>query len=248
MEFYILLEPFLNMATLNELTTITPTIDDLVPSLDAAGTTLQKTTWQAIRDLYEAYFDTQYPSGSWTSTWTNTWDNAVNTLYSWLAASKLDATAYDDATAAEVTTWTSTAKYVSPDSLAGSTIFWVKTVQLFIFDNLTEVTTWDGKSYFVVPQALNGMNLVRVHALVLTAWTTWTTDIQIANVTDTVDMLSTKLTIDSTETWSDTAATPAVIDTTKDDVATNDLIRIDVDATSTTKAKGLIITLEFQLP
>lgn len=52
------------MATLNELTTITPTIDDLVPSLDAAGTTLQKTTWQAIRDLYEAYFDTQYPSGS----------------------------------------------------------------------------------------------------------------------------------------------------------------------------------------
>jgi hypothetical protein len=61
-------------------------------------------------------------------------------------------------------------------------------------------------------------------------------------------MLSTKLTIDSGETGSDTAATAAVIDTTKDDVATNDLLRIDVDATATTKAKGLIITLGFQLP
>ena len=236
------------MSKLNELTSITPTIDDGVPCLDNGGATLQKTTWQAIRDLFETYFDTQYPSGSWTSSWTNTWDNAVNTLYSGLAASKLDATAYDDATASEVTTWTSSTKYVSPDSLAGSTIFGVKVVQIFVFDVLSEVTTWDGKAYFVVPQALNGMNLIRVHAKVLTAWTTGTTDIQIANVTDAVDMLSTKITIDSTETWSDTAATAAVIDATKDDVATNDLIRIDVDATSTTKAKGLLITLEFQLP
>lgn len=44
----------------SELTTITPTIDDLVPSLDAGGTTLQKTTWQAIRDLFKTYFDTIY--------------------------------------------------------------------------------------------------------------------------------------------------------------------------------------------
>lgn len=49
------------MSKLNELTTITPTIDDYVPSLDASvPTTLQKTTWQAIRDLFKTYFDTVY--------------------------------------------------------------------------------------------------------------------------------------------------------------------------------------------
>ena len=61
-------------------------------------------------------------------------------------------------------------------------------------------------------------------------------------------MLSTKLTIDSAETGSDTAATPAVIDTSNDDVSENDLLRVDVDAVQTTAAKGLWITLGFQLP
>lgn len=112
----------------------------------------------------------------------------------------------------------------------------------------TELATGDGAGYFTVPEELNGMNLVSVHARVVTAGTTNTTDIQIANVTDSVDMLSTKITIDSGETGSDTAATAAVIDTTKDDVATNDLLRIDVDALSTTKPKGLIMRLKFALP
>jgi hypothetical protein len=61
-------------------------------------------------------------------------------------------------------------------------------------------------------------------------------------------MLSTKMTIDSGEVGSDTAATAAVIDTAHDDVASYDLIAIDIDATSTTKPKGLIVTLGFQLP
>ena len=61
-------------------------------------------------------------------------------------------------------------------------------------------------------------------------------------------MLSTKITIDSGETGSDTAATAAVIDTSNDDVASWDVLRIDVDAVSTTAAKGLIVTLEFRLP
>lgn len=163
-------------------------------------------------------------------------------------ALKLDASAYDDATAGETTTGTSTTKYVSPDGLAGSSIFGVKTVQLTVFDYTTDVATGDGKAYFVVPSSLNGMNLVGIHGRVITAGTTGTMDVQVANVTDSVDMLSTKLTWDSTETGTDTAATPAVIDTTKDDVATNDLLRIDVDAVQTTKAKGMIITLLFQLP
>lgn len=152
------------------------------------------------------------------------------------------------ATIAETTTGTDTGRAVTPDGLAGSAIFGRKTVQIYVVEATTDLATGDGKAYFVIPESLNGMNLVRVHARVITAGTTGTTDIQIANVTDSVDMLSTKITIDSTETGSDTGATPAVIDTTKDDVATNDLLRIDVDALSTTKPKGLIVTMEFQLP
>jgi len=57
--------------------------------------------------------------------------------------------------------------------------------------------------------------------------------IQIRNVTDAVDVLSTKVTIDSGETDSSTAAAAAVIDTTKDDVATGDQFAIDVDVAGT---------------
>jgi hypothetical protein len=56
------------------------------------------------------------------------------------------------------------------------------------------------------------------------------------------------MTIDSGETSTSSAATPAVIDTSKDDVATGDVIAIDVDAISTTAAKGLIVNLIFRLP
>lgn len=123
------------------------------------------------------------------------------------------------------------------------------TIQATVVDYTTDVTTGDGKHYMHVPPALNGLNLVYVHARVITAGTTNTSDIQIARTRSgsTVDMLSTKITIDSTETGSDTAATAAVINGSNDDVATNDILRIDVDAVSTTKPKGLIVTLGFGL-
>lgn len=142
---------------------------------------------------------------------------------------------------------TSTSLGVTPDSLGGS-IFGTKGVEIIVVDYTADTTTGDGKAYFHIPASLTGMNLVTVHAEVITAGTTGTTDIQIHNVTDAQDMLSTKLTIDSGWTGSDTAATPAVINTSFDDVATNDLLRIDVDAVSTTPAQGLIVTLEFQKP
>ena len=151
------------------------------------------------------------------------------------------------AIASEVNTGTDAGRAVSPDSLAGS-YAGTKVVEAIVVDYTTDTATGDGKFYFTVPSTLNGMNLVAVHARVITAGTTGTTDIQIANVTQAADMLTTKITIDSGETGSDTAATPPVIDTGNDDVATNDLIRIDVDAVSTTKAKGLIVRMEFQLP
>lgn len=149
--------------------------------------------------------------------------------------------------ASGLNTGTSTTEYATADAIAGS-YAGTKGVGLIAFEFTTDVATGDGAHYFVVPSSMGGMDLVSVHAEVITAGTTGTTDIQIHNLTQTADMLSTKITIDSGETGSDTAAAAAVIDTANDDVATNDVIRIDVDAVSTTAPKGLIVTLEFRLP
>ena len=121
-----------------------------------------------------------------------------------------------------------------------------KTVQVAPVEWSTDVATGNGQHYFVIDSTIGGMDLVAVHAEVITAGTTGTTDIQIHNVTQATDMLSTKITIDSGETGSDTAATPPVIDTANDDVAQYDVIRIDVDAVSSTAPQGLIVTLEFE--
>lgn len=155
--------------------------------------------------------------------------------------------AVSDADVSTVNTGTSTTAVPTADSLAGS-YAGTKSIQMVVFDFATDVATGDGKFYFRVPPALNGMDIVNVHADVITAGTTGTTDIQLHNVTDAVDILSTKLTIDSTETGSDTAATAAVINTANDDLATNDIIRVDVDAVSTTAPQGLIISFECRLP
>ncbi len=169
----------------------------------------------------------------------------VDTLVS--AASTTTAGKIEVATAAETTTGTDATRAVSPDGLAGSD-FGIRYLQAVVFDFTTDTATGDGKFYFHTPAAMDGMNLVEVRAEVITAGTTGTTDIQIHNVDNALDMLSTKLTIDSAETGSDTAATAAVINTSNDHVNEHDVIRIDVDAVSTTPAKGLIVTLGFQLP
>jgi len=153
------------------------------------------------------------------------------------------------ATVAEANTGTDATRAVSPDALAGS-VFGKKTVSVVVFDAISTCTTGDaaGGVFVRIPSACNGMNLVEVAACVYTAGTTGTMDIQIHNITDTTDMLSTKITIDSAETDSSTAATPAVINAALDDVVTGDKLRIDVDAVHTTPATGLVVELTFQLP
>ena len=154
------------------------------------------------------------------------------------------------AIASEVTTGTDTGRAITPDALAGSVVMGTRYVQCVVFDFGTDIAEGNGKFYFHIPAGLNGMNLVEVHSEVITAGNGSTIDVQIHNANDGSDMLSTSLTIDNTETGSDTASTSAVINTSEDDVATNDLIRIDVDGNGgdTTIAKGLIVTLGFRLP
>ena len=118
-------------------------------------------------------------------------------------------------------------------------------IELFVTDpGGSALTVGDGKCYFVVPAALNGRNLISAHAAVTTVSSSGLPTIQIANVTQAVDMLSIKITIDANENTSYSADTISVIDTTNDDVATGDLLRVDLDVAGT-GAKGLIVILEF---
>lgn len=121
------------------------------------------------------------------------------------------------------------------------------TVQLLVFDLTESVSTGDSKSKLIIPASLNGWNLTGALAYVDTVSSSGLPNIMIRNVTDTVDMLSTALTIDESANSSSTATTPVVIDTAHDDVATNDVIAVDVDAAGT-GTKGLIVTLTFSRP
>ena len=123
----------------------------------------------------------------------------------------------------------------------------VQYLQFEVFGASVNTATGNGKYYLHIHKGLDGLNLVEIHALVAVAGITGTLTIQIANVTDSVDMLSTAITIDTTEVGSDTAATPLVINSSNDEVQENDVLRIDIDGVhSGTAAKGLYITLGFK--
>ncbi len=106
------------------------------------------------------------------------------------------------------------------------------------------LATGDGQFIFAIPKDLNGANLVEAQAYVTTVSSSGLPTVQIRNVTQTADMLTTKITIDGSEFTSYTAATPRVIDTANDDVATGDRIAIDVDVAGT-GAMGLGVLLAF---
>ena len=116
-----------------------------------------------------------------------------------------------------------------------------------VFAPATAVTSGNGAIYFFVPPSLAGKNLTYVQTDVIASGSTNTTNVQVSRNRSgsTVSMLSTVCSIDSAETSSLTAATPAVIDLTKDDVAAGDKLRIDLTQVSTTPPSGLYVTLEF---
>lgn len=122
-----------------------------------------------------------------------------------------------------------------------------RVIELEAFSYGTALATGDGKVYFAVPSFLNGWNLVSVEAILDTASTSGAVTFQVRNVTQAADMLTTALTVDQDEKTSATAATPAVIDTDNDDVATGDILAIDCDGAGT-GATGAWIPLGFEKP
>jgi len=164
------------------------------------------------------------------------------------AASTSAAGIVELAIASEVTTGTSESLAVTPDALAGSD-YGKRIVSIILLDEDTAVTTGDGvcNVKYTVPSLMNGWNLVGCGISVDTASTSGTPTVQIYNLTQTADMLTTRITIDENELTSYSAATAMVIDTSNDDVATSDRLRFDID-TAGTGTKGLQIDLVLQLP
>ena len=164
------------------------------------------------------------------------------------AASETAAGVSELATTAEIDTGTDATRSISPDALAGS-YAGTKTVQLTIALPGTTPTTGDGKVAFLVPAALNGMNLVLANAMVTTVSSSGTPTFAIRRERSgsAVDMLSTNITIDANEKTSYTAATPPVINTANDDVATGDILYVDLDVVGTSAA-GHAVVISFRLP
>lgn len=120
-------------------------------------------------------------------------------------------------------------------------------IQLWLVAADTEVTTGNGKNYFVVPTALNGWNVTSCHAAVIGVSSSGVVTAMLRNVTDSQDMLSTAVTIDANENTSYTAATPHVVNTSYDDLATGDILAGDCD-TAGTGADGLLLIIVAEKP
>jgi hypothetical protein len=110
-------------------------------------------------------------------------------------------------------------------------------------DSAIVVSTGDGKAWFFVTEAENGHVVVGVELGVSEAGAV---EVQLRNETQTTDLLTTAVTIDSGENTSHTAAVPVVIDDTVI-LATGDLIFVDVDDADG-DAEGLIVTVGTGMP
>lgn len=113
-------------------------------------------------------------------------------------------------------------------------------------DEARVVSTGDGKFIFAIPADLDGCELAHAAAYVSVAGAV---TVQVRNITQAYDFLTTKITIDSGEFTSYTAAVPPVIDGMDGTVRVDkgDRIAIDVDAADGT-AEGLGVILQFCYP
>jgi hypothetical protein len=116
--------------------------------------------------------------------------------------------------------------------------------EIKVFSDTGIMSTGNGKFIFAIPDDLDGWYFIDADAFVTTVSSSGAPTVMIRNATDAVDVLSTAITIDASEFTSYTAATQPVINAANDQVATADLIAIDVDGIGTgAKGLGVILTL-----
>lgn len=122
-----------------------------------------------------------------------------------------------------------------------NTIYPAKEILIPIFDSDEDCAIGDGTMGIGIGSELNAWTIKNVRASVYTKGVTGTMDIQIRRVRAgaTVDVLSTLVTVGDEYTVAD-----GVINAANDDLATGDLLFVDVDTTHTTPAKGLSIIIK----
>jgi len=112
-------------------------------------------------------------------------------------------------------------------------------------DTAIVVSTGDGKFIWEIPTQLDGTRLSFVRIFVSLAGSDDLL-VQLHNITQAVDMLTTRAKIDAGDLSSKTSVTPVVIDATNDLVADGDQIRIDVDSDGGGDAEGLGVIAGFE--
>ena len=117
-------------------------------------------------------------------------------------------------------------------------------IQIKVFADDKIVSVGDGRFIFAISKDMDVYNLVLAEAYVTTVGSSGTALIQLRNISQTTDMLSTRINIDPNEFHSKDASTQPVINLLADDVAWADRIAIDVDAIGS-GSKGLGVNLTF---
>lgn len=112
-----------------------------------------------------------------------------------------------------------------------------------VFTDRGTVLLGDGRFIFAIPSDLNGWNLTAVAAYVTSPSSSGKPTVQIGNLTTGFDMLTTKVSVDVSESTSYTASVAPVISAAHKQVSTGDLISIDVDIAGTgTLGLGVMLT------
>lgn len=130
-------------------------------------------------------------------------------------------------------------------SVAASGLVFKRVANLPVLDDSQgcAIANGAGDVFYTVP--LPGYDLNKVILSSQTAGVTGTMMVQVRNVTQGVNMLSTAATVDTGEKTSLTAATPPVVDASNKDVAEGDELRIDITGCHTTPALGVQMALIF---
>lgn len=215
-------------------------------------------TWDKLlrkyRKLDEGWTPFPVDSGSFKGTASLTTNPGIPTEDEWWTATEVGVYAYFDNI--EVTTMTDVFTYIKYTQatgiwsiqtveVPGSNLIQPRIIELKIVSDTMNPLVGNGKIIFCIPAEMNQMSLLSAHAYLSTS-APGDTKIMVRNQSNIMnaDMLSTPITIDTYEPTSYTANVPAVVNPSFKQVATGDLIAIDVDQVAAA-SKGLGVILIF---